>query len=242
MSLLTIVQEAAGRIGIARPAMAATATDLKTQHLVSMVNEEGKKLSTGESVGVAHDWTSMILETTFNALATEDQGSISTIAPGMRYIINNTIFNRTLRRPVPGPLPPTAWQLLKAANVVGPYPQWRVRAGRLLLLPAPVAGNAIYFEYATKFWCTSAVGLPKVSMSADDDVSLLDEDLITQGVVYRWKRSKNLEYAEEFRDYSTAVLIAMQREGGKPTLNQGAPEFSPGTLYVPQSPGIVPIP
>lgn len=242
MSLLSIVQQASSRIGLAEPSIVVGSTDKKAKHFLSLVNEEGKKLSTGSSVGASFNWQVMIRETSFSAQAQEDQGRIEEIAPGFKYIINNTIFNRTLRRPVPGPLPPNAWQLLKAANVVGPYPQYRIRNGNLLLLPAPVSGNTIYFEYESIYWATSSGGTPQAAMTADSDVSLLDEELITQGVVWRWKRSKNLEYAEEFRDYQTSVLVAMARDGGKPTINIGNPEFSPGTLYVPQSPGIVPIP
>lgn len=242
MSLLTICQAAAGRIGINRPSVVAGSTDQQVLQLLDLVNEEGAKLSTGASIGLRYDWRRMIGEATFTAVAAEDQGDITTIAPGFKYIIQGTIYNRTLRRPVPGPLPPDKWQLLKAANVVGPYPQWRVRGNTLKLLPSPNAGDQIYFEYHSSYWALSATGTPKAQFSADDDTSVLDEDLLTQGLVWRWKRTKGLEYAEDFRDYQTAVHIAITGDGTAPVLNMGDPEYRPGVLIVPQAPGIMPLP
>jgi hypothetical protein len=45
----------------------------------------------------------------------------------------------------------------------------------------------------------------KQTFSADDDLPLLDDDLIYLGVVWRYRYSKGLEYAEDFRIYNEAV-------------------------------------
>jgi len=242
MSLLSIAQTAFDRIGLTRPNAVATSSDAQIIQLMALINEEGRKLSTGESVARPYDWSAMQAEASWTATATEDQGAIATIAPGIRFIINGTIFNRTLRRPVPGPLGPQSWQLLKAANVTGPYPQWRLRAGRLIMQPVPNAGDSIYFEYQTSYWAQNSGGTSIAQFSADDDASLLDEELLIQGTIWRWKKSKGLDYEQDFAEYKASVLTAMSRDGGKATLDMGAPQYRTGVILVPQSPGITPIP
>ena len=235
MSLLTIIQQAAGRIGLTVPVSVVGNSDSQVTQLLALANEEGEELSIGASVGLAYDWQALQTEANFTAVATESQGAITTIAPGFKYIINGTIFNRTLRRPVPGPLPPQSWQMLKAANVIGPYPQFRIRGGNLILLPTPNAGDTIYFEYQSQNWCQSNASVGQTAWAADTDTGLLDEQLMTAGVIWRWKKAKNLEYAEDFRQYQTRVITAISRDGGKTTINIGDQEFVPGVLIVPES-------
>jgi len=235
MSLLSIIQQACGRIGVSTPTSVVGNSDSIITQLLALANEEGEELTTGASVGLSYDWSQLQTETSFTALAQENQGAITTIAPGFRYIINGTIFNRTLRRPVPGPLPPQSWQMLRAANVVGPYPQFRIRNGNLILIPNPTAGDSIYFEYQSANWCQSASSVGQMAWAADDDTGLLDEQLMTAGLIWRWKKAKNLEYAEDFRQYQTRVLNAIARDGGKTTINIGDQEFVPGVLIVPET-------
>lgn len=235
MSLLTIVQQAAGRIGVSVPTAVVGNSEAAIVQLLALANEEGEELSTGASVGLSYDWQILQTETSFTAVATESQGAITTIAPGYKYIINGTIFNRTLRRPVPGPLPPQSWQMLKAANVVGPYPQWRIRGGNLILIPTPTSGDSIYFEYQSKNWCQSASNVGQSAWALDTDTGLLDEQLMTSGLIWRWKKANNLEYAEDYRSYQTRVTNAIARDGGKTTINIGDQEFVPGVLIVPES-------
>ena len=60
---------------------------------------------------------------------------------------------------------------------------------------------------------------PVAAWSADDNVPLLDEDLLILGTIWRWKKLKGFEYAEDFADYERQVMDAMGRDGGKPTLS-----------------------
>lgn len=242
MSLLSIAQTVCKRIGLTSHNAVATSSDAQVVQLMALINEEGRKLSTGESVARPVNWTAMQAEATWTATATEDQGAIATIAPGLKFIINGTIFNRTLRRPVPGPLGPQSWQLLKAANVTGPYPQWRVRGGRLIMTPVPNAGDSMYFEYQSKYWAQDSSAVSIAGFSADDDVAVLDEELLIQGTVWRWKKAKGLDYEQDFAEYKASVLNAISQDFGKPTLDMGAPQYRTGVILVPQSPGITPIP
>ena len=220
MSLLTIVQQAAPRFGIATPNAAASSSDQNIQQLVAFANEEGQELA------ARHPWQAMRYEASFTTLAAEDQGNIETIclaanpqAP-FQSIVNETIWNRTQRRPVFGPKSPAEWQQLKAQFVQGPWYQYVIRNKTIKFTPTGTAGQSCYFEYITTAWATNAAAtLGKSLMTADDDVSVLEERLITLGCIWRMQQAKGLDYTTTYEKYDNAVLDAMAKDGGKPRLN-----------------------
>lgn len=226
MSLLTMLTQVTRRIGIPAPAAVASSQDAQIIQLMSIANEEGQDLS------ARYPWQSLVNEGTFTTVATQSQGAITTLAgAGFRYILNDVMWNRTLLRPVYGPLNPQDWQNLKARNVTGPYNQFRMRGNAVLFIPIPAAGQSIYFEWVTKYWATGSGG-DASTWVADADTSYLDEELMTQGIIWRWKAAKGLEYAEDFAKYERLVADAMARDGGKPkiSLDGGGNEFPAGIV------------
>ncbi len=220
MSLLTIVQSACQRIGISAPTVVVGSMDLQVIQLLALVNKEGKELATGASVGLSHDWQALQAEASFTSIATESQGAISTIAPGLKYIIGDTIWDRTRRLKAYGSMSPSEWQNYKAWSINSPYPRYRIRGNLLLLLPTPAAGELFYFEYQGKNWCTDATGATsKAAFSADTDIALLDEDLITDGLVWRFKHARGLDYAEDFATYQRDATNAIARDTERPDVD-----------------------
>ena len=214
MSLLTIVQSVCPRVGLPRPTSAAGNPDPQIQQIVELANEEGQELA------ARHPWQALMKEATFTTVATEVQGNIFTIAGAdFRYILNETIWNRSQRRPVFGPKSPADWQMLKAAFVNGPWNQYRIRGNNILFTPVPAAGQSCYFEFISAYWAAAdGVGYAD-AWSMDTDTALLNERIMALGVVWRWRAAKGLEYAEDFAKYERDVQDAMARDGGKPTLN-----------------------
>jgi hypothetical protein len=73
-----------------------------------------------------------------------------------------------------------------------------------ITLPTPptLPGEIVTFNYYSSFWImNSARTVSRAQWVADDDFSLINEDTIMKGVVWRWKASKGLDYAEDFRAY-----------------------------------------
>jgi hypothetical protein len=50
---------------------------------------------------------------------------------------------------------------------------------------------------------------------------LLDEEIMAEGIIWRWQEFKGLAYAEQYAKYERLVNDAMGRDGGKPRLNLG---------------------
>lgn len=231
LTLLEIIQRVCRRIGIPSPNAVVSSIDLQIVQLLALVNEEGQELATGSSVGLSHDWQALQLEASFTTVASESQGAISTIAPGFKYIIGGTVWDRTRRLPVYGSTDPQSWQNFQAWGVASPFPQYRVRGGVLLLMPVPAAGDSYYFEYQSRYWCTASDGETlKSEFSSDTDIPLLDDQLIITGLIWRWKSAKGFDYAEDFRKYQMAVTNAIARDVEHPTLDMGRGSPSTGVV------------
>lgn len=230
MSLLTVVTNFCNRTGLSAPATVMGSTDDSIKQIRALLEEEGNDLALRGS------WQGLVNEASLTTTATESQGAMTTIASnGFRSIINQTIWSRTRRLPVCGPLDPQQWQMLKALFVNGPYYRFRIRGGLLMVNPVPPAGESWYFEYVSSNWILGADGTTYSQyFNLDTDTLLVPETLALAGLRWRWKKEKGFDYAEDFRTYEMQVKDALGRDGGKETLAMDA--YNEGTrpgIFVP---------
>lgn len=212
MTCLTIIQSICKRVGLDSPNAAVSSSDRQIQQIVDLCNESGQELAR------RYPWQGLLAVGNFTTLAVEDQGAIDTIAPGLDYIINDTIWNRTLRRPVFGPQTPQGREQQKAFAINGPWSSYRLIGGNVSMYPVPVAGQSCYFEYITKNWITTGSGTSPV-WTDDSDIPKLDSALLILDTIWRFKAQKGLDYAEDFNKAEALALNLMARDGGKDTLS-----------------------
>lgn len=210
-----MVQALTVRVLSSKPTVAASSADPKVLQAVELVNEAGQELAARSS------WQSLTTESLFNTVAAEIQGTIQALAgPGFAFIVNNTMWNRSQRRPVFGPKSDAEWQQLKAQFSAGPWVQYRLRGNQLLFLPIPAVGQQVAFEWCSNLWATDSTGTtPKSSCTADTDVAILDERVLTLDALWRFKRANQLSYDEDYVKAQDAINDLITRDGSKPTLN-----------------------
>jgi len=222
MSLLTLIQQAcrAPGLNLPSPNAVATSTNDSVLQLLEIANEEGVELAR------RGEWQALRRTATFTSVATPIQVALDTVAPNFDYMINNSFWDITLRRPLFGPLSVQEYQQQVAMFALGPWYQYIILDGDIVFVPTPSAGDTCSFAYITKAWCTDSTGAtPKQLFSADDDVSLLDEQLMKLGIIWRWKQGKGLDYAEDYAKYERMLSDILGRDASKPVLNMG------GTMY-----------
>lgn len=209
MTLLTIVQDVTDVLGIPKPTSVVGNNDAQIRQILALANLEG------QSQARDYPWQSLIKITTFTTTATQEQTDSSlTDVTDINWHITRTWWDTDQTVRVFGPLKPRTWAFKDAVATAGPYAEFRIRNNKVFLLPAPAAGNTISFEYVSKNWCESSGGTGQDKWAADTDVGILDEYLMTLGLIYRWLRAKRLSYGEEFRDYMDQVVLAQARDGG----------------------------
>lgn len=207
MTLLTIVQDACNEVGVTAPSTVVTNSDQTITQMLALANRGGKSLAQ------RYPWQELVAEWTFTTVAAESQGTVETIMPGFNWDLYQTIWNRTTRFPIQGPLFPAEWQFLKAMNIAGPWPQFRIRGGDVICIPIPTAGQILAGEYVTRYWCQSSGAAGQEKWAADTDTGVLREDWLTLDLIWRWKRAKGLDYAEEKQEFELQINNAMSRNG-----------------------------
>lgn len=229
MSLLTIIQDAANRIGIPQPAAVIGSSDPQVRRLLGLAQQEGKELAK------RGPWQALVAEKTLTATATETQSGA--IPADFDRMIEGTFWNRTQDRRVVGPLTAQKWQQLQTGLYTSVWDAFRIRGDALLMYPTPTAGDSLAYEYVSKYWCENAAGATqRAAWVADDDVGILDEELMTLGLVWRFKKANGLEYGEDFRSYEMAVSQKLAHDGGSSILDLGMADDGPGPFdpYVPE--------
>nr|WP_041296551.1 hypothetical protein [Janthinobacterium sp. Marseille] len=213
LSCLAIIKTVCRRIGILAPNAAVGSTDPQIIQLLAISEEEGQDQAD------RYNWQSLQTEAIFTTVATQVQGPLSTIAPNCDYIVNNTIWNRTLRRPVYGPKSEQDWQQVVAFQINGPFNAYRIINDQINFYPDPVAGQTCAFEYISRNWVNTSVAATSSVWTNDADTPKISDQLMILGTVWRWKQAKGLDYAEDFAKYERRMADAMGRDGSKPTLN-----------------------
>ncbi len=214
MTLLTVIGDAADRLGIVRPSSVVGSADQQVRQLLGLAQQEAKELAR------RHSWQALVSEQTFTSTATESQST--GIPAGFDRFVNETFHNRTLNRRLQGPLTSEEWQSYKASSTTVLFDAFRVRGNTILIAPTPTAGDTYAYEYVSKYAVatSSASTTPaQAAWQADTDVGILDEELTTLGVIWRFLRAKGLDYAEPFRTYEAQVMLAMAKDGGKRRVN-----------------------
>lgn len=228
MNLLAIVRAACAELSLPQPSAVVGATDQTSVLMLALANSEGRDLSR------RYPWQALVREATFTTLAAESQGTLASIIGSelLRYIVNDTIWNRTTGDPVIGPRSGPVWQGYKATTFASPFAEYRIIGNTLKFLPAPTAGQTCAFEYVSRYWCTDSTGAtPRDAFAADTDLTLVDDELVLSGLLWRWRKAKGFDYADEHMHYERQVADAMARDGTKPVLNLCS-ETAPGETAI----------
>ena len=217
MSLLTIIQAVADRIGIVRPTAAIGSSDSQVRNLLGLIQQEGKDLA------VRYNWSALTKEKTFTATATAAQsGALPT---DFDRFINGSMWNRTRDNCIEGPLSAQDWQAIQATVAPNVTEAFRVRGSSLLITPTPTAGDSYAYEYVSTYWCgTAASTEPGLTEFANDsDISYVKDELLILGVIWRFQKARGLDYGESMQSYEISVKRAIDRDGGAGVLMMGGP-------------------
>ena len=141
-----------------------------------------------------YTWEILIKEGSHTTVAAESQGAITSIASDWGRFSNNTNY-------------------------------FRIRGGLLLMSPTPTSGESVKFEYVSKNWVDTSGGSTANAdkFSGDSQTTVLEEELIVLGVVWRFLKLKGLPYDMQFMEYKTRMQEYTNQDGAKPILRMGGP-------------------
>jgi hypothetical protein len=214
MTLLSICQDAADEIGIARPTAIVGSQQPEVQKLLRYAKKEGKEIIKRGY------WQGIRKEQTFTSLAQETQTSM--IPSDFDRFVNGTFWNRTRRRPLLGPVTPQEWQNLKAWTSSPVQDTFIIRGSSVLINPAPPAGETFAFEYISKNYCESSGGTDQSVWTVDTDLPLLPDELFVLGIKWRYLEGEGLPFENAYANYESQVRQALTGDTAKRTVNMAA--------------------
>lgn len=199
MTLTQIVQEFCRRQGLPIPTAVVISNDDMLLQIVGLLNEVLDDLEQRKA------YSFLQVEATFNSVAGEAQGALTTLAPGYVKLLDNLLFNRTSGEVIFGSIPSLDWQVEKAGIYSISLTQFRIQNGNLYLLPVPAEGSTIAFEYQSRYSVIDNSTTLKQYFTADNDTCKYPDALLIAGLRWVWRREKGLRFGEYFRSYEVMV-------------------------------------
>lgn len=127
--------------------------------------------------------------------------------PGDKAPSSPLISNKYPLTPLYGPINAEELNALKALPGSTVRPVWRMIGSSIEIWPALSLAELVTFNYFSEAWILAINGTTrKERFTVDTDRSLLNEDMIQKGVVWRWQQSKGLDYAEAFRAFEMSFM------------------------------------
>lgn len=234
MSLLTIISDAARELSQPVPTAIVAATGPTALLLLRCAKAEGKSLAS------RHTWQALMTEKTFTSVATAAQ--TSSIPSDFDRLVPDSMFNRTTRRRVHGPVNSAEWQSIQASLVTRVNPAFRIRLGTIYITPTPAADDTVAYEYISTKWCQTSDGVTaQTNWAADTDIprigidQTITEEVMTLGVIWRFRRTLRVDVEADRESYERAVVDLIMRDGSRPRLTSD-PVFTERVPRAPQVP------
>lgn len=135
------------------------------------------------------------------------------------HLIPQTMWDRSFRWQLLGPLSPQEWQVLKSGiSPTGPRRRFRIFGGNFVVDPVPSDNNQLAYEYYSVNWCQSSAAVGQRAWAKDTDTYLLDDDTMVLGIIWRFRRAKGLDYETERQEWSDCVDRVLARQAGARSL------------------------
>lgn len=149
------------------------------------------------------------------------------IPPDWGSFINRTMWDRSRRWELLGPMSPQEDQWLRSGIVAtGPRRRFR-KTGRgqdvFRIWPPPTdvdAPSVLSYEYVSEYWATdAATGTPKARFTADDDISIFADNLLVNGTKWLWMQVKGFDYAAYQQSWQRELDTEIGQDKGARTLS-----------------------
>lgn len=212
MSVLSAAQSAMVRLVGRRPSTIFSTTDQTEMQIADLINEVATDIMKG------HDWRAITKIATVEGDGT--QAAFALPADYDRMVLAQSVhdgaswfWNYTPAGSM------DEWMAMTHGNSGSISPGWWILLDRKLQFSPAPTGTATY-PYISRAFGRSApasgtgVITPISSFTKDDDTFLLDERLLTLGVIWRFREQKGIGYAEDLTNYEAALSQEQARDRG----------------------------
>jgi len=219
---LQVAKQAAIELGLPVPTELVTSLEVTNIQLLGLLNSAGNELVQ------YYDWEYLLKTHSFTSIA--GTGKYARPSDYAR-MVNQTLWDSSMRRPSFGPLSPQSWQVITNAVVnAGPFSRYRIAGGNIEILPVPDSnGVGFNFQYISNGWVNSYLD-PDITTSLivnDQDVLLFDFWLLVKFLKLKMWQAKGLDTTSLTNDFSRAFDACTGQDHGAPVLNMSRTRNTP---------------
>lgn len=193
MTVLSACKDAAIELSQTEPTSLFSATDQFAKELRVQANKSAV------AIAKAYDWQVLTKRATITGDGTDE--SFPLLADYDRMTLKTNLASNASNMDLVKVRDLDQWDYYHnhLGTTVPGY--WIVLGGEVQIFPAPASGVIHSYYYISK----NVVTGDKPAFTADADTFVLPERLLTLSVIWRWRASKRMEYAEDMRNFEIAL-------------------------------------
>jgi hypothetical protein len=210
MTLSEILDEVLRESGVSTETAYATSTDDAVLRMVSLANRSIQTLARYPWQALRKVWTLTLSADTSYTLPSD-----------WRAPIADTLFSDSHVYPVAFPADEAEWSYLQASSG-GTGESIKARLiGNTLQIIEPDSGSTLLMEYLANTPVYSSAAARKEKFTADDDYPVLDSDLVTQDILWRYKKLMGQEWQPDLMECKMLERTLRGQEAGSQTIRPG---------------------
>lgn len=190
MTVKDALTSAASRIMGVRPTVFFSSTNALEGDLTELVNAVAKDIIK------SHDWRVLTKLCTLTGDGTSEGFNLPNDYDRMQ---KGSSFQSSTA-PLFGYKPcvdPDEWLTLQMPYGSCSLGRWIKFGGQIHVMPKPALGQEIKFFYQGNLFALDENGTPKDRFEKDNDSFLLDEELLTLGLIWRYRQQKRIDYTDD---------------------------------------------
>lgn len=196
MSLLTVCQALAKNVGLAVPTSIVGNQDRQWVEALQFANE------TGDEMARRVDWHLLAAEWNLIGLGTLNAFDLPDAFARLHRgggVMWSGVPLRAISR--------DEFSIMR--SLAGSAPRFFVIEGRRIRFAPPLpVGELVNVRYQSDLWVAGG------AYTDDDAVAVVPEDILTKGLIVRWRRQKGMPYADEEAEYEAALAQAAEFQSG----------------------------
>jgi hypothetical protein len=212
MTILSVVQNASTKIGIARPTVLYAATTQDAYALQAVINDAVLTILN------AHDWH--LLRTIETVTGDGSATGFALPSDYDRMLTTASLWSSRYQWAMDHIVDTDKWLELLTLPYTQVSGSWTVYGGELHILDTMASTETAKYWYISNLVVAPNAGSNKTAFTADNDTFRLNEELLRLCIIYKWKQSKLQDYSEEMQDFNILLNRMMHKDGGsKPVIH-----------------------
>ena len=209
-TLLEIVQQVCGELGLSKPQIVIGNDDAQISQMLALINRLGRDLAR------QFDWQWLIKEYTFTTV--QDQALYDFPADWGRQI-PQTEWDRSSHWPLVGPATSQQWQVYKSGVISqGPRLRFRIAGGGFEVFPA-IGGYELVFNYISSHWVVATDTSTSREFLNDTDSCIFEDSLMVSGLKALWKAAKGLDASFDMSEFRITLEQCKAQDKSAPVLS-----------------------